>query len=77
MKRSKTVGEYIKELKENKKEKPAQIKEALEVYIELWQGAIENGIVSIQDSIDDALSKVESKGGLYQAASAQPTPPGD
>jgi len=59
---------YLDQLKETKKGKPPQIKEALGIYIELWEKAIENGTVSEGDEIDLALSKIDNAGGLYQAA---------
>lgn len=68
-KKPKTVGEYLRELKETKKDKPEQIRQALEIYVELWESVIEKGIVSQQDDIDKALSKLEAKGGLSEAAS--------
>lgn len=64
-----TVGEYLKELRETKKEKPAQVKDALEIYIDLWESAIENKTIVRDDAIDEALVKLDAKGGLYQAAS--------
>lgn len=67
--RSKTVREYLSELGETKKEKPGQVKEALEIYSGLWESVIQKGIVSDEDGIDDALAKIEARGGLYQAAS--------
>jgi hypothetical protein len=66
---TKTVGEYLRELRENKKEKPAQVREALEIYIDLWESAIKNQTISVEEEIDEALAKLEAKGGLYQAAS--------
>jgi hypothetical protein len=71
--KSKTVRDYLKELRETRKDKPEQIKQALEIYVELWESVIEKGVVAQDDDIDEALSKVEAKGGLYQAASTQPT----
>ena len=67
--KSKTVREYLKELGETKKEKPSQVKDALEIYAGLWESVIQKGIISDDDGIDDALSKLDAKGGLYQAAS--------
>lgn len=64
----KTVEEYLKELRQNRKEKPPEVKEALEVYIELWENAIKNGTVMPDEGIEDALAKVDAKGGLYKAA---------
>jgi uncharacterized membrane protein len=62
------VREYLDQLKAAKKGKPQQIKEALDIYIELWEKAIRNGTVSEGDVIDVALSKIDGAGGLYQAA---------
>jgi len=66
---SKTVREYLKELRETKKEKPDQVKEALEIYIDLWESAINNETITRDEDIEEALVKLEAKGGLYQAAS--------
>jgi hypothetical protein len=65
---SKTVGEYLKELRETKKEKPDQVKEALEIYIDLWESAIKNETITRDEDMEEALVKLEAKGGLYQAA---------
>ena len=73
MPKSKTLGEYLKELGASRKEKPAQIQEALRIYVDLWEEVIEKGLASREDAIDDALLKVESAGGLLQAAQARPT----
>lgn len=62
------VKGYLDQLKETKKGKPAQIKDALDIYIELWENAIKNGAVSEEDEIDVALSKIDKVGGLYEAA---------
>ena len=67
--RIKTVGEYLKELKENRKEKPPEVRQALEVYIDLWESVLRNQTVEKDEEIDQALAKLEAKGGLYQAAS--------
>ncbi len=61
------VGEYLQGLKEAEKEKPQQIKEAIEIYIDLWKKTIEKGIVQPTDDIDTALSKIDKRGGLYAA----------
>jgi len=66
--RIKTVGEYLKELGENKREKPPEVRQALEVYIELCESALRNGTIEKGEEIDKALAKLEEKGGLYQAA---------
>jgi hypothetical protein len=62
------VRGYLDQLKKTKKGKPDQIREALDIYIELWEKAIKNGKVSDGDEIDVALSKIDEAGGLYQAA---------
>ncbi len=62
------VREYLDQLKKTKKGKPQQIREALDIYIELWEKVIEKGTVSESDEIDAALSKIDEAGGLYQAA---------
>jgi hypothetical protein len=62
------VREYLDQLKETKKGKPQQIREALDIYIELWEKTIKKGTVSEGDVIDVALSKIDEAGGLYQAA---------
>ena len=67
--RTKTVRQYLKELKETKAEKPPQVKEALQVYIDLWESAIKNKTIAPEEDIDEALGKLEAKGGLYSAAS--------
>jgi hypothetical protein len=64
----KTVKEYLKALKETKKGKPAQIKDALDIYIELWERIMEKGIIAEGDPVEVALSKIDGAGGLYDAA---------
>ncbi len=66
--RVRNVEEYLRELNEAKKEKPVQIREAIEIYIDLWRKTIEKGIVEPTDNIDKALSKIEENGGLYQTS---------
>ena len=58
----KTLKDYLRELRETRRNKPPQIREALKIYIELWEQAKEGGIVRDDDPIEDALSKVEKKG---------------
>lgn len=65
----KTVEEYLKELRQSKKDKPRQVKEALEVYIELWETAIEKKVVNREESVYDAVEKLDAKGSLYKAVS--------
>lgn len=64
------VSEYLEALKETKKGKPPQVRDALDVYVELWNKVIENGTVSEDDEVSRALSKLEEVGGLYKAAEA-------
>ncbi len=64
----KNVESYLKELKGSKKEKPQQIKDGIEIYIELWEKAIRRGIVSPDDDVESALQKIDASGGLYKAA---------
>ena len=64
----KDVRSYIDELKRTKDERPAQVKEGLEIYLDLWEKAIERGVVGETDGIDSALAKIEKEGGLYAAA---------
>ena len=64
----KNVESYLKELKDSKKEKPQQIKDGIEIYIELWEKAIKRGIVSPDDDVESALQKIDASGGLYKAA---------
>jgi hypothetical protein len=61
------VREYLAQLKETKERKPPQIKDAIDIYIELWDRVIEKGIISEDDEIDAALSKIDAAGGLMQA----------
>ncbi len=62
------VKGYLDQLRETKKGKPPQIRDALDIYIELWENAIKNGTVLESDEIDVALSKIDKAGGLYEAA---------
>jgi hypothetical protein len=64
---NKTVNEYLNELKQSKKNKPEQIKDALEIYIDLWDRTIQKGVVSLDDDMEVALSKIEREGGLYES----------
>jgi hypothetical protein len=63
-----SVGEYLAQLEETKKGKPPQVKDALGVYIELWDRAVKNGVVAEGDEMGVALSKIDEAGGLYRAA---------
>lgn len=48
--------------------RPDQVKEGLEIYISLWEKAVERGVVEETDGVDSALAKIEKVGGLYAAA---------
>jgi hypothetical protein len=67
-KQNMVVREYLKQLKENRKGKPDQIKDALDIYVELWDKAMANGTISADDEVGVALAKLDKAGGLYQAA---------
>jgi hypothetical protein len=62
------VGDYLRELEKTKKERNEQVREGLEIYIDLWKRAIERGVVKEADGVDQALAKIENEGGLYKAA---------
>jgi hypothetical protein len=64
----KDVRTYIDELERTKQDRPEQVKEGLEIYIDLWEKAIERGVVMETDGVDAALAKIEKEGGLYAAA---------
>ena len=66
--RMKDVRTYIEELERTKEDRPEQVKEGLEIYITLWEKAIERGVVEETEGIDAALAKIEKEGGLYAAA---------
>lgn len=64
----KSVEKYLKELGDAKRDKPSQIKEALQIYIDLWKKTVEKGVVQLTDDIETALTKIDKRGGLYVAA---------
>lgn len=66
--RMKDVRSYIDELERTKDDRPEQVKEGLEIYIDLWEKAIERGVVEETDDVDSALAKIDKEGGLYAAA---------
>jgi hypothetical protein len=68
MTKAKIVGDYLADLEKTMKDREEQVKEGLGIYIELWKKAIENGVVTESDRVEDALQKIEGKGGLYKAA---------
>lgn len=61
------VREYLDQLKETRKGKPPQIRDALDIYVEMWDKVIKNGTVSEDDEVALALSKIDKAGGLYEA----------
>ena len=65
---TKDVKTYLEELEKTKGGRAEQVREGLEIYIELWERAIQRGIVSGSDPVDLALSKIDERGGLYAAA---------
>ena len=64
----KDVRAYIDELGKTKKGRTEQVKEGLEIYIDLWEKAIERGVVDERDLVEAALTKIDEAGGLYAAA---------
>jgi hypothetical protein len=62
------VREYLKQLRATRKGKPPQIREALDIYIDLWDKAVESGTVAEGDEIGAALSKIDKAGGLYRVS---------
>lgn len=68
MTQRKNVGDYLAELEKTKNDREEQVKQGLEIYIDLWKKTIENGVVRETDLVEVALEKIEVKGGLYKAA---------
>lgn len=68
MTQRKKVGDYLADLEKTKNDREEQVKEGLEIYIDLWKKTIENGVVRETDLVEVALEKIEVKGGLYKAA---------
>ena len=64
----KDVRSYMDELERTKDARPEQVKEGLEIYLDLWEKAIERGVVEETEGVDSALAKIEKEGGLYAAA---------
>lgn len=64
------VKEYLLALEKTKCERSDQVREGLEIYIDLWRSAINRGRIAEADSVDDALVKLEKLGGLQKAAEA-------
>jgi hypothetical protein len=68
MTKAKNVGTYLAELEKTMGDREEQVKEGLGIYIDLWKKTIQNGTVQESDGVEDALQKIEEKGGLYKAA---------
>jgi hypothetical protein len=64
----KSVEEYLSELQKGKEDRPQQVRDAMEIYIDLWKKVIEKGVVGWGDDVGQALAKIEESGGLYAAA---------
>jgi len=62
------VRAYLDELEKTKGDRTEQVREGLEIYIDLWEKAIERGVVMESDQVDVALEKIEKEGGLYAAS---------
>ncbi len=62
------MKDYLAELEGSKGERTEQVKEGLEMYIDLWKKAIGRGVVREADTVDEALAKIDEAGGLYEAA---------
>ncbi len=62
------VREYLEQLKETKRGKPPQIRDALDIYVEMWEKVIKKGAVSEEDEVGAALSKLDEVGGLRGVA---------
>jgi hypothetical protein len=66
--KARLVGDYLKELEGSMEGRTDQVRDGLQIYIDLWKKAIENGVVSANDDVETALGKLETKGGLYKAS---------
>jgi hypothetical protein len=66
--KTRNVRDYLSELEKTKGGRNPQVKQGLEIYIDLWKRVIEKGIVGESDTVDDALVRIEKVGGLYKAA---------
>ncbi len=66
--KAKVLRDYLGELEKGKEGRPDQVKQGLDMYIDLWKRAIERGVVSPDDDMESALEKVDKGGGLYEAA---------
>ena len=72
---AKDVKAYIEDLGKTKEGRSEQVKEGLEIYVGLWQKAIERGVVLATDPVDAALAKIEVAGGLHAAAGEESPAP--
>lgn len=61
------VREYLKELRRTKNDRPEETREALKIYIRMWEGLLKDGVVRRDDGVEEALRKIDSRGGLYKA----------
>jgi hypothetical protein len=66
--KARDVRSYLEELEKTKEGKSEQVKDGLEIYIDLWRRAMERRVVAETDTVDEALAKIEGSGGLYRAA---------
>ena len=66
--KAKDLRSYLEELQKTKEARSEQVREGLEIYIDLWRKAIERGAGAETDGVDSALAKIERLGGLYKAA---------
>ncbi len=66
--KARNVKDYLAELERTKVDRNEQVREGLEMYIDLWKRAIERGVVGEEDGVDEALAKMDRVGGLYRAA---------
>lgn len=64
----KTVREYLDELEDSRKDKSDQVRDALDIYVDMWRKAIERGVIEPGDEIGAALAKIDELGGLNQVA---------
>lgn len=67
----KDVRGYLQELEKRKEGKTDQVKDGIEIYVDLWRRAIERGVIEETDGVESALAKIDRKGGLYKAAGEQ------
>lgn len=66
--KAKSLRDYLGELEKGKEGRPDQVRQGLEMYIDLWKKAIERGVVSLDDDMESALERVDKGGGLYEVA---------